>query len=116
MEDRINKIEDQKYDDEDARNYRKKIAKITFAFNNAEVIEMLSKRGALIKKEKWDDLDKINIEIAEKIKDQDLLDQLQTPCSVFITLETEEALQRALTWSEDPDKPQMSILGQDIDV
>jgi len=35
---------------------------------------------------------------------------------VFITWETEEALQRALTWSEDEDKPQMSILGQDIDV
>lgn len=38
MEDRINRIEDQGYDDEGARNYRKKIAKITFAFNNAEVI------------------------------------------------------------------------------
>lgn len=116
MEDRINQIEDQEYDDVDARNYRKKIAKITFAFNNAEVIEMLTDRGTLIKKEKWDELDEANIEIAERIKDGELLDQLQTPCSVFITWETEEALQRALTWSEDEEKPQMSILGQDIDV
>lgn len=69
MEDRINRIEDQEYDDQDARNYRKKIAKITFAFNNAEVIELLSERGALIKKEKWDELDEINITIATKIHD-----------------------------------------------
>ena len=69
MEDRINRIEDQEYDDQDARNYRKKIAKITFAFNNAEVIELLSERGTLIKKEKWDELDEINITIATKIHD-----------------------------------------------
>jgi hypothetical protein len=75
MEDRINRIEDQGYDDENARNYRKKIAKITFAFDNAEIIEMLTKRGELIKKEKWDKLDEFNVKIAEKITtDQDLLD------------------------------------------
>jgi hypothetical protein len=67
MEERINKIKDQEYDDENDRKYRKKIAKITFAFNNSEVIEILTERGELIKKEKWDKLDEINEEIAKKI-------------------------------------------------
>lgn len=66
---------------------------------------MLTERGELIKKEKWDDLDKANEEIADQIKKKPLLDQLQTPCSVFITWETEEALSRALTWSDNKEKP-----------
>ena len=74
MEDRINKIKDQEYDDENDRKYKKKIAKITFAFNNSEVIEILTERGELIKKEKWDKLEDINIEIAEKIRGGELLD------------------------------------------
>ena len=65
---------------------------------------MLTERGDLIKKEKWDELDKANEKIAEEIKGP-LLDQLQTPCSVFITWETEEALSRALTWSDNKEKP-----------
>jgi hypothetical protein len=67
MEDRINKIKDQEYDDEADRKYMKKIAKMTFAFNNSEIISILTERGELIKKEKWEKLDKINMEIAEKI-------------------------------------------------
>ena len=39
------------------------------------------------------------------IKEQKMLDKLQTPCSVFVTWETEEALQRALTWDQIEDKP-----------
>ena len=81
---------------------------------------MLTERGDLIKKEKWKELDEKNKEIAEKIKfkppplldekkekekKKTLLDQLQTPCSVFITWETEEALSRALTWSDNKEKP-----------
>tara|TARA_B110000285_G_scaffold234791_1_gene313042 strand:- start:2391 stop:2498 length:108 start_codon:yes stop_codon:yes gene_type:complete len=34
----------------------KKIAKITFAFNNAEIIDKLTERGENIKKEGWDKL------------------------------------------------------------
>ena len=49
MEDRINRIEDQEYDDEDKRNYRKKIAKITFAFHNSKIIGYLTERGEKIK-------------------------------------------------------------------
>lgn len=56
LEERINRIPDQGYDDEDKRNYFKKIAKMTFAFNNAEIIHALRERGESIKKEKWDKL------------------------------------------------------------
>lgn len=77
----------------------------------------MTERGTKIKKEKWDKLADINQEITEKIKNPKLLDKLQTPCSVFVTWETEEAIQRALTWNEnEEEKPQMSILGQDIEV
>jgi len=41
-----------------------KVGLITFAFNNAEVIQWLKERGNHIKNEDWDKLDKINNKIA----------------------------------------------------
>lgn len=50
----------------------------------------------MIKTEKWDKVDEINDKIDDDLKDEDLLNRLQTPCSVFVTFETEEGLNRAL--------------------
>ena len=41
-------------------------------------------------------------------KDSPLLNILKTPVSVFVTWETEEGFQRALTWN---DSPQCKVLG-----
>lgn len=40
-----------------------RIAVITFAFNNAKIINWLKKRGMHIKNENWKKLDQINMEI-----------------------------------------------------
>jgi hypothetical protein len=71
---------------------RVKIAQITFAFHNAEVIAWLRKRGGFIQNEKWKDLKEMNKTITEGLRDEktNLLDKLQTPCSIFATFETEE--------------------------
>ena len=73
-----------------------KIAQITFAFHNDKLIKLLQKRGVLIRTEKWDKLDEINDQIDDSLKDESLLNKLQTPCSVFATFETEEGVNRAL--------------------
>ena len=46
-----------------------------------------------------------------KLQDEDFLNKMQTPCSVFATFETEEGLQRAIGFLtdaiifEEPAKP-----------
>lgn len=67
---------------------------MTFAFYNSEIINLLKQRGSYISSEKWDKLKGINSEINKKIKDNEILNKLQTPCSCFVTFETEEGYQR----------------------
>lgn len=108
LEDRINRMDDLGYDDAsvksllDPENKTKKVAQITFAFNNSLVIEWLRDRGYAIMYEDWDELYCINDLIADALKQeakegegQSLLDDLQTPVSVFATFETEEGFRRA---------------------
>jgi hypothetical protein len=38
---------------------------------------------------------------------------MQTPCSVFVTFETEEGVQRALAWNN---VPTCKFLGEDLDI
>lgn len=87
LEDRLNDKDfpDQGYDDDDKKSQRKKIAEITFAYENAVMIDLLNKRGAFIQTEKWDKADETVNQIQEKLADNELLNQLQTPCSVFVT-------------------------------
>ena len=46
-------------------------------------------------------MNKINEDIRQALKwDDDLLNKMQTPCSVFATMETEEGYQRALNYND----------------
>ena len=78
------------------------MAQITFAYNNSKIISWLTKRGTLIKTEKWDKLTDLNAEILTGIKDEALLNLCQTPCSVFATFETEEGVNRARIYNKVP--------------
>ena len=40
-----------------------KVALTTFAFKNADIINLLKKRGDAVKNEKWDELQKIEAQI-----------------------------------------------------
>lgn len=95
-------MDDLGFDEPDNSNEPKriKIAQITFAYYNGEVIRWLTKRGDFIKTEKWDKVNEINQEIAQGIKDEDLLNRCQKPCSVFATFETEEGYNRAIIYNE----------------
>lgn len=68
---------------------------ITFAYDNSQIIDLLNKRGTSIKQENWQNLDKMNIEIMNKLKDQNVIDKMQKPCSVFVTFETETGYDKA---------------------
>ena len=50
MEKRINAFPDLGFDPDDERDYYKTIAVVTFAFQNADAISWLMKRGDYIKK------------------------------------------------------------------
>lgn len=85
------------------------IAQITFAFYNADLILLLKKRGSFIHNENWDKVAECNKEIDTLIKHEDklekggkhnVLDRLQTPCSAFVTFETEEGFQRAKQYNK----------------
>lgn len=67
LEDRINHKDypNQGYDDGDeaAEKDRKRIAQITFAYENGELIELLFDRGYYIKNEKWEKAAKVEEKI-----------------------------------------------------
>lgn len=78
-----------------------KIAMITFAFDNAKVINWLRYRGTCIKNEDWDGLKATNETIQNALKtDQELLDKLQRPCAAFVTFESEEGHARATNYED----------------
>ena len=68
------------------------ICLITFAFDNAELINLLKARGNAIKFEKWDQMRAINRRINElKTKNAD---KYNRPVTAFITFENEEGINR----------------------
>ena len=77
----------------------------TFAFKNAEIINLLKERGEIIKGENWDEMERIDAKINSH-KDANLED-LMTPCAVFMTFENEEGVNRAINFNKtietDPD-------------
>lgn len=98
-----------------------KIAVVTFAFNNAEIIHSLRRRGTLIKNEQWKKYEKLHLKVTNKLHNSaELLDQMQTPVACFMTLETEEGKCRADLYNETvmmADYAQYrTFLGSEIDV
>ena len=62
------------------------IAVTTFAFDNAKVISLLRQRGLHIKNENWAKFHEVENQIRLALKwDDDFLNKMQTPCSVFAT-------------------------------
>lgn len=102
MEERLSRMTDLGYDGPWTGEGEKKIhiAQITFAFHNQDIINLLKSRGNLIKTENWDKLDKINDKLDDYLKHPELLDELQTPCGIFLTFESEEGYNRACNFTE----------------
>lgn len=73
---------------------------ITFAFDNAILINLLRKRGQCIKFEKYDAMRAINTKIDELKADPKNLEKFYRPVTAFLTLENEEGLNRAQTYND----------------
>ena len=71
-----------------------RIAHISFAFDNKELLQALIERGTLITKGAFDKLAKVNEKI-DKMYENDR-EKLSTPVAAFITFETQEAFERAM--------------------
>ena len=96
MEQRLDQLPDLGFEDQPVDQI--KIAITTFAFKNADIINLLTERGNIIKNEKWDDMEAIDAKINE-IKNENLED-LTTPCAVFMTFENEEGANRAINFNK----------------
>ena len=78
-----------------------RIAHITFAYENARVIEWLKERGDYIVNEEWGKIKALNAKIARQLKTNKALHtKLRNPCSVFVTFESEEGQKRACEYSD----------------
>lgn len=92
MEKKLSKLEDLGFEDTPVDEIH--VAVTTLAFDNAELINLLKTRGTLIRTEKWDKVREIDNKINELKKEK--LEVFVRPCSVFMSFETEEGVQRAL--------------------
>ena len=72
-----------------------KVAVTTLAFKNSKIIQLLRKRGSLIQAEEWAKVDAVSDEINKLKNDPKEFEELTTPCSVFMSFESEEGYERA---------------------
>lgn len=121
MEKRLTDCPPENYEGDEGNIEDVRIAVVTFAFNNAEIIHNLRERGTYIANEKWDKKEQLETKMTDRLHNSlDLLDQMQTPVSCFMSLETEEGKARAANYnttmeSEGYEK-YATFLGEKIDV
>ena len=96
MEQRLDKMPEMGYESEPVEFI--KVAMTTFAFKNQEVINLLKARGQIIIQEKWDEMPALDAQINQLKNDH--LEEMTTPCSVFMTFADEEGVNRALKYHE----------------
>ena len=89
VETRLKRLPDLGYEDEPDKI---KVAVMTLAFNNYDVIELLRKRGTAIIAEKWDKQREIEKQI-EILKNENI-ERLTNPCHIFLTFQNEEGAER----------------------
>jgi hypothetical protein len=98
------------------------IAMITFAFNNAEFINLLRKRGTFLKFEKYDKVREVNNKIDTLKSDPTRLNQLNRPVTAFLSFENEEGINRMKEYNDTVanDLPAYGniqhLLGEELDI
>jgi hypothetical protein len=83
-----------------------KIANITLAFNNPELLKLLINRGSLITEGKFTKVHEYNEKIEKYVKDHK--EELTKPVAAFITFEREEGKNRALQYFCKPEPVKQS--------
>jgi hypothetical protein len=104
IEERLTQFPDLGYEEQPPD--RVEIAMITFAFDNAEFINLLRERGLYIKTEKYDKMREVNLKIDNLKSKEGNIEKLNRPVTAFISFENEEGINRAKnykqTCKEDP--------------
>ena len=77
-----------------------RIANITFAFANEELISLLNERGAYVASGKLSKVPKINEKIHKLALEKK--DEYTRPVTAFVTFERQEGKDRALKYFADP--------------
>jgi hypothetical protein len=98
LEERLTNLPDLGYEDEAPDRIR--IAMITFAFDNARLINLLRIRGTAIKFENYNKMREINDKIDELKSNINELHKLNRPVTAFLSFENEEGLNRAINYNE----------------
>ena len=115
LEDNISALPDLGYEDEPVQ--RINISMMSFAFDNAQLINLLKVRGAAIKFEKYDKMREINKKIDALVDANP--QKYNRPVTAFCTLENEEGLNRCKNYADTCTMPeytaQRTLLGQTID-
>lgn len=115
LEDNISALPDLGYEDEPVQ--RVNISMLSFAFDNAQLINLLKVRGAAIKFEKYDKMREVNKKIDALVDSNP--QKYNRPVTAFLTLENEEGLNRCKNYADTCTMPeyaeQRTILGQKIE-
>lgn len=96
IENRLSQMPDLGFEDEPVTEI--KVAVTQFAFDNAELIELLKQRGAAITADNFDGMRELDKKINDLKKEK--LSKFSTPVSCFMTFENEEGAQRAKKFEE----------------
>lgn len=80
---------------------KSKVIDIQFGFNNHQIINQLTKRGAAIVGLHFDKIKEIDHKIAELIEQPDLFDAFTIPVCAFITFASDDALVEAVAYAKD---------------
>lgn len=71
------------------------IAQISFAYDNKKLMDLLVKRGSILKKGDFDKIYKLDQVIKDTVKPEDIK-KFKRPVSCYITFNTQEAQTRCL--------------------
>ena len=119
LEERLTRLPDQGYEDPAPEHIT--ISMITFAYDNAELINLLRQRGSFVKFEKYDKMREINNKIDAIKSDRKKLESLNRPVTAFLTFENEEGINRAkvyndIVYSDDQYQDIRTLLGCKLEI
>lgn len=98
LEERLTRLPDLGY--EDPAPDRIRISMISFAFDNAALINLLRARGTCIKFENYDGMRALNVKINELKSTPEKVKAMNRPVTAFLTFENEEGVNRAKSYAD----------------
>jgi len=73
---------------------------VSFAFKNDEIIELLKKRGNLIKQMQYHEVDTLDKKLIKMIKNDEKYNEFTTPVCAFITFYRERGQEQAMNYTK----------------